>query len=87
MVYLESEEHFTHFGWKNYGLAKKSALLTEAQMCYHTSEWLIYLIHHNWYESYSPVLVKLQIKANIYERYRICITSLHWLESQDLKPG
>ena len=55
------EEHFTHLGWKYRGLAKKSALLTEAQR-------LIYLILHIWYESYSSVLVTLHTKANLFER-------------------
>ena len=42
------------------GLLKKSALLTEA-------ERLIYLIHHNYNESYSSVLVTLHTKANLFE--------------------
>ena len=56
------------------------------ECCYCTSERLLYLIHHNWYESYSPVLVTLHTKL-IYLKGKSMCNKLHWLKSQDLKPG
>ena len=49
-------------------LATKSAILNKAQRCNSKCEQLRYLIHKNWYESYSFVLVALHTKANLFER-------------------